>query len=210
MGPTKIRQALARLCLAAILGLAALAAPAAAVPMTWLIEGRGSGEIGGASFTDAAFRFTLKGRTENLRADRWTEVVDPLDSARIFIAGHGTAKLRIPTRLGVAQSLVGDAPVVFLSRSGSMLDLFDFSVARPFGLGGPFSAILGGEVFGLDQFQGVATSRGALSFARADRVRISAAPLSAAAWLLLAGAGAIAALGAQPKTRPKIVSTCLV
>ena len=104
--------------------------------MTWLIEGRGSGEIDGAAFTDAAFRFTLKGRTESLRADRWTQVVDPLDSARIFIAGHGTAELRIPTRLGVAQSLVGDAPVVFLSRGGSMLDLFDFSIDRPVGLRG--------------------------------------------------------------------------
>lgn len=91
-----------------------------------------------------------------------------------------------------------------------MLDLFDFTIDRPVGLRGPFAAILGSEVFGLDQFQGVATSRGALSFARAGRVRISAVPLPAAGWLLLAGAGALAALGAQPKTRAKIVSTCLV
>lgn len=169
----------------------AFAMPASAAPLTWRIAGTGAGVLDGQAF-DGRFTFILKGDTANHTEGFGLSVVDPLDEAKVRIAGLGTATFELATRLGYNDR----EGAVFFSRSGGSdnNDLFDFRVDAPVDLTRAFGPIVGRDVFGLNQFVQAPTSLGLLDFDRSSDVQFSAVPLPASAPLLLvalAGAGMI-------------------
>lgn len=181
--------------LVAVLGLtfaSLFSAPSNAVAATlaYSISGTGSGTLGGVSFTDTAFSFTLSGETANLSGN----LLDPLDSASFSIDGVGSGSFQIDTRLGVSAG-----GVVFFSRAGTgALDLFNFWSNLPVDLASDFSVGMIGNATALDQFNDVATTAGALGFDSASNItfaseviQLSEVPLPAAAWMLIAGLGGL-------------------
>ena len=175
---------------AATLALAMPLVSAQAATMTYTISGNGSGNLGGTAFNNADFSFTLVGDTANLSGNE----LNPLSSATASIAGFADTTFLISTRLG--QSSFN---AVYFSRT-SGLDLFDFSLAGPVDLGTDFGPLTGTSVFTLNQFQGVATSGGALSFNASSDVQFSGTgavtpgvPEPASWALMIAGFGLVGA-----------------
>lgn len=154
----------------ALFSLSAIAVPVRAAAIVYTISGSGSGSIDATAFTDAAFTFTLTGDTANYTGTPGSfQVVDPLASAAFSIAGVGTGTFQIATRLGHGGLRA------FFSRSGfpsKGSDLFDFD-APAVDLSSSFGPVAGTSIFALNQFKGVATSLGALTFTASSNVAFS-------------------------------------
>jgi PEP-CTERM motif len=185
--------AIAALLSASVVGLAA---PAQAVIYNYTISGIGSGTLDGAAFDNTAFTFTLVGDTTNLQSFGIEKVIDPLNAAN-FVIGASAGTLSIPTRLGTFSNGNG----VYFSRSTAIggADLFDFYLASTVDLDSNFGPINGYGVFALEQFQGVTTSAGLLSFNSARDVVFSngggtpGVPEPASWALMIAGFGLVGA-----------------
>ena len=166
--------------------------PATAV---YTISGTGTGSLGGTSFTDRAFTFTLTGDT----ADLGYNELNPLTRAVVSISGLGTATFTISTRIGVNGG--PDNDVGYFGRTGldggSSLDLFDFHMASPIDLSSSFGPLTGSDVFALEDFVNVGTNRGPLTFSSSSSVLFSgvvrAVPEPATWAMTLLGFGAIGA-----------------
>lgn len=166
------------------------AAPALAFPANWYVSGRGAGTLDGAAW-DARFTFAMARRTMRATEVPGGQVIDPV-AAELRIRGLGETTFDFPMRIRFDRA-TGE---VSLSRGGTAgnLDLFKFYVDESLGLNGPFGPVRGYDVHGLDQFLGVASSEGPVTFLRSSDVRFSAVPLPAAAPLLLAGVSGLALL----------------
>lgn len=178
--------------LAAILGAAT---PAAAAPLTFFISGKGAGTVNDVAF-DGRFKFILRGELENYVSEFGVSIYDPLSSAVLRIDGVGTAAFTDSTRLGYQAR----EKAIFFSRPSGR-DLFDFRVDGPVDLTRPFAAMIGRNVFALNQFVDVPTSLGRIDFSRSSDVRFAAVPLPAAAPLLLAALAGLGALGLRRRRR---------
>lgn len=170
-------------------------APAAAARLTFFISGVGSGTIDDVAF-DGRFTFVLRGDSANYTSGFGLSKYEPLDSAALRIDGVGTAAFTEATRLG---HNAREKAIYFgrLPGPGDPLgrDLFDFRVDDPVNLARPFAAMIGRDVFALNQFVDVPTSLGLVDFETSSDVRFSAVPLPASAPLLLAALAGVAALG---------------
>jgi hypothetical protein len=179
------------LALCASVALVPLAASQAqAATIVYTISGTGSGSLNSVAFNNAAFTFTLTGDTTNIAGG----VLDPLTLAVASIAGFSPTTLTFATRLG--QTAGG---VVYFSRSGAGgLDLFDFNLGAPVNLATAFGPVTGTGVFGLNQFQNVASTGGPLTFDTSSSVQFSsrlgqvgAVPEPGTWALMLAGFGLV-------------------
>lgn len=188
---------------ALLLALTLTPTAASAAVNVYTITGTGSGTLGSSIFTDAAFTFTLTGDTSNLSSN----IIDPLTTADVNIAGLGTVTIGIPTRLGATNT------VVFFSRSDSIggSDLFDFVIGGPVDLASAFSPVTGTQVFALNQFNNIATSGANLTFTSSSNVLFSSSLGAIAAvpepgtWsMMLLGFGAIGAPARIRQRRRKI------
>ncbi|MBP7002964.1 hypothetical protein [Amaricoccus sp.] len=178
-----------RTILVAAAVVVATVASAGAAPLAWRIAGTGAGTLDGADWS-GRFAFTIHGDSANHVDEFGVNVVSPLDSVALRIAGVGTAVLQPVTSLGYNDH----EGVVFLGRVGDT-DLFNFDVDAPIDLARHFAPVIGRHVYALNQFLDVPTSLGALTFDTSSDVAFSAVPLPAAAPLLvvaLAGAGLLA------------------
>ena len=163
---TSIRNYLAPVLASACL---LLGSSAFASPVEYQITGIGSGSIGGVAFNNQVFDIVMFGDTAAS-----SNIIDPLASAQLVVAGFAPTAFSIPTRLGLANA----GSVVFFSRAGNGgLDLFDFNLTTAVpNLNGPFS-VVGTGVFALNQFVNVASSMGAINFNSSSDVMFSAAPV---------------------------------
>ena len=188
----------------AVLALSAATTSANAQTIVYTISGTGSGNLNSATFTDAAFSFSLTGNTSNITGN----ILDPLSSATATIAGLGTTSFLFDTRIGATTN----GQVSFFSRSNSIGgdDLFDFSNSSPIlNIGSAFS-VTGTNIFALNQFQNVATSLGSLSFNQSSNVQftsslrqVPAVPEPATWAMMLMGFGA---MGIALRRRKRIAS----
>lgn len=175
-----------RLILLASAGILSVSAgTASAAIVTYTIAGTGTGTLAGTAFTNAAFTFTLTGDTALLASN----IIDPLASATVTIAGRGTSTFLLATRLG------SSGTVTFFSRSSSIggSDLFDFNTTAPVNLGASFGPVTGTGIFALEQFVNVATSGGLLTFTQSSSVQFAGGPAvtpavpEPASWALMIG-----------------------
>jgi hypothetical protein len=138
--------------------------------------------LNGTTFTNASFDIRMFGDNSNIIDFFGTPIIDPLNSAKITIAGLGTGDFLTATRFG----LNGTNNVFFFSEKTIFggVDLFDFSVSAAdaasfnFQAGyGPVSAL---SVSALNQFENISTSIGPLSLNSASNVSFSSvSPMSA-------------------------------
>lgn len=182
------------LIVAGAVGLAAGAANATAV--TYDITGKGTGDLNGTGFSGAAFDIHLIGDSGNESSGGGIFSINPLDSMTVSIAGFSPVTLSIGTRIGLNTS----NSVVFIGRTGTGNDLFDFFLtSTPGDFFAPFGPIkANGDPFALNEFQFVHTSGGDLSFDSATKVSISAdggvVPEPATWATMLIGLGALGAV----------------
>lgn len=151
-----------------------------AATLIYSITGAGSGSLGGKDFVDANFTISMLGDTAHYRAGDALNgpSIFPLNSTSVAVDGLGSATINEGTFLGFAR----DNLVFFLTRIKTP-DLFDFHVAKPVDLTRPFGPVLGTGVFALEQFKGVPTSLGLLSFNSSSDVLLQAVPEPTAMWL---------------------------
>lgn len=131
----------------------------------YTINGTGSGSIGGVNFSNAAFTIELVGNLSNFNGS----AITPLNSATLDVAGIGATTIDVATRLGENSSSV----IYFSQASGA--DLFDFTLADFTALNSNFGPMAGSSVFALNQFQNIASSRGAIDFSQSSSVEFQSA-----------------------------------
>lgn len=156
-----IKTRLASLAAAALLAALSMGSAASAAGFSFSISGTGSGTLGSTAFTNETFLFELYTDSANFSSAQGIQQFNPLDTAQVTIGTLGTTVFEIGTRLGYNES---NNAVFFSRASGS--DLFDFFVDRSgkMDLTADNDPVKGIDVFALNQFRGVATSLGALSF----------------------------------------------
>lgn len=155
-----------------------MVATAQAAVVAYTISGDGSGSLGGASFTDAAFTIELVGDTDNvLDFGFGAPFIVPLERATVRIDGFADALVIPSTRFGINRS----ADIFFFSLDDGFTgghDLFDFRVTdaeeSAFDFFAPYGPVAGAALF-IGQLDDIDTSRGALSFEAAGDVTFSAA-----------------------------------
>jgi hypothetical protein len=201
------------LCSLAVCFLTLSASPklASASPVQYTFSGIGSGNLGGTSFNDAAFTFTLSGDSTNLIvAGPSVSVIDPLSLARIQIDGVGSVDILPATRFGFNTA----ANAAFFGFSGAY-DLFDFALspadAAAFDLLAAFGTVTSTSVFALHQFVDVSTTGGLLTWGSSSNVDFSvgtasAVPVPAALPLLASGLGALGFAGWQRKRKSNLAA----
>jgi hypothetical protein len=152
-----------------MLVLSVLCSNAFAAPIQYQISGTGSGSLGGVAFNNQTFSISMIGdpSANPLR-------INPLSSAEVSIYGLGTTSMSIGTVLGFNTF----NNVVYFGQTAA--DLFDFYLAPGSlsNLTGPFGPLVGTGVFALNQFQGIASSLGALTFNSSSNVLFTASQVS--------------------------------
>jgi hypothetical protein len=188
----------------------AFAASAFATPITYTHTGFGSGRIGAASFSDAAFTITATGDTANRASSSGGYFIDN-DAAFIDISGLGTFSFLTGTRYFVYNG----GNIVGFSRAGSGgLDLFNGPTSNVFGAWDMTASI--GPVFGhgnLIQWtaENVVTSAGVLVFSdgvtpTTFQATVGAVPEPETYAMLLAGLGLLGFMARGRKNRQNTVN----
>lgn len=167
--------------------------------------------LGGIAFSDQDFMFELYTDSKTFSRSGRVQQFNPLDMARLTIGTLGTTLFEIGTRLGHNES----NNAVFVSRATG--DMFDFFLSGPdkLDLTADNKPVKGINVFALNQFRNVATSRGGLTFNSSSSVMFgsnggmekvalaapapAAVPLPMSSLLLLGGLAAAAALRLRRK-----------
>jgi hypothetical protein len=176
-----------------------------AAPTEYLISGTGSGSLAGTAFDSQAFTITLIGDPGPNQ-----KVIDPLNSARVSIAGLGTTTLSMATVLGYFDGGIYNSEVVsgiYLTRKAGHQDFFDFllpassltSLAAPIG---PMASL---NVYGLEQFKNVDSSMGLLTFNASSNIVFQAVAVPEPENFALMIAG-LAVLGALTRGRKRSAS----
>lgn len=160
---------------ASVLLAAATALPLAAAPITYTYAGTGSGTLGTQSFLDAAFTFTAVADTANIVP--WVNAGgsprNPHLSATITIAGLGTFAVTTPSHTWLAETCCGglgeDLAVNWVT-----LDTPSFH-SIGYGLATNLGPIVDNSPSDVDQFNGVQTAGGVLSFTSISSITFTAA-----------------------------------
>jgi hypothetical protein len=150
--------------------------PVAAEPITYIYEGTGSGAIGPATFTNAAFKITALADTDNVAL--WSEVGDAIQNTHlstfVAITGHGSYTILTPSHTWGANGLFGldwaglgqALDVNWITLDENSLDAYDLAT--------PVGPIPETDPLHVDQFRDVLTTGGLLTFTSINEVTFTA------------------------------------
>jgi hypothetical protein len=138
-----------------------LAGVAQAAPITYTFQATGSGTIGSTPFSGASFTITVTADTTGITVISPGLMYNPGITSTIVIAGVGSATFTDPKQVLVAQSVPG---VGFEQAGGlNLLDIRNSSLAT-YDLASTFGPAFDPAPSPVEQFSGVATSLGPLTF----------------------------------------------
>src|SRR4051812_19407089 len=196
-----------RYLLSAMLAFGALGAPATGAVVSYQIAGTGSGSLGGAIFTDAAYNILITGDTTTIASCSVFDVCEDVSptTAVVTIAGLGSVAITHSTRVGVDR----DNNAIFFGYGPGGADLLDFSITETeesaFNFQAGYGPISSSTLFALNQFHDIDTNGGLLSLGESGAITFlsfvpSAVPEPGTWAMILLGFGAIGCVMRRRRT----------